>query len=67
MFINEMAKEIEAIENKITEIESKMDYIFRSFLPEDDGVMEMVMSLAEKITYLKDKKEKLEQTFWSLI
>lgn len=67
MFINEIAKEIEAIENKITEIESKMDYIFRSFLPEDDGVMEMVMSLAEKITYLKDKKEKLEQTFWSLI
>lgn len=44
-----------------------MDYIFRSFLPEDDGVMEIVMSLAEKITYLKDKKEKLEQTFWSLI
>lgn len=67
MFINEIAKEIEAIENKITEIESKMDYIFRSFLPEDDGVMEIVMSLAEKITYLKDKKEKLEQTFWSLI
>lgn len=60
MFINEIAKEIEAIE-------SKMDYIFRSFLPEDDGVMEMVISLAEKITYLKDKKEKLEQTFWSLI
>lgn len=67
MFRDKIAQEIERIERKITEFESKLDIIFKSSSPEDDGVMEMVMSLAEKITYLKDKKEKLKQTFWSLI
>ena len=67
MFRDKLAKEIEAIENKITDIESKMDFVFMSCSPDDDGVMEMVMSYAEKITHLKEKKEKLEQTFWSII
>lgn len=67
MFRDKIAKEIEEIENKITEIESKMDLIFKSSLPDDDGVMEAVMSYAEKITYLEEKKEKLEKTFWSLL
>lgn len=67
MFRDKLAKEIEEIENKITEFESKLDIIFKSSSPDDDGVMEAVMSCAEKITYLEEKKEKLEKTFWSLL
>lgn len=67
MFRNELAKEIEKIERKIQELESKMDFIFSNFSPEDDGAMESVMMLSENITYLKEKKEKLKETFWSLV
>lgn len=67
MFRDKLAKEIEAIESKITKFESKLDNIFKSSSPDDDGVMEAVMSYTEKITYLEDKKEKLETTFWSLL
>lgn len=67
MFINEIAQEIETLEGKILDFNDKLDFVFQTSLPDDDGAMETVMSLAEKITHLEKKKEKLEQTFWSLI
>lgn len=67
MFRDKIAQEIERVERKITEFENKLDIIFKSSSPDDDGVMEAVMSYTEKITYLEDKKEKLETTFWSLL
>lgn len=44
-FRDEIAKEIEAIETRKKDVESKLDYMFDNFTPEDDGVMEAVMSL----------------------
>lgn len=67
MFRNELAKEIEKVEKKIEELENKLDFVFSNFSPEDDGAMENVMLLSENITYLKEKKEKLKETFWSLV
>ena len=67
MFRNELAKEIEKIERKIQELESKLDFVFSNFEPEDDGAMESVMILSENIVFLKEKNEKLKETFWSLI
>lgn len=67
MFRNELAKEIEKIERKIQELESKMDFIFSNLSPEDDGAMESVMTLSENIVFLQEKNKKLKETFWSLI
>ena len=67
MFRNELAKEIEKIERKIQELESKMDFIFSNLSPEDDGAMESVMMLSENIVFLQEKNKKLKETFWSLI
>ncbi len=67
MFRNELAKEIEKVERKIQELESKMDFIFSNLSPEDDGAMESVMMLSENIVFLQEKNKKLKETFWSLI
>lgn len=67
MFRNELAKEIEKIERKIQELESKMDFVFSNLSPEDDGAMESVMMLSENIVFLQEKNKKLKETFWSLI
>ena len=67
MFRNELAKEIEKVERKIQELESKMDFIFSNFSPEDDGAMESVMMLSENIVFLQEKNKKLKETFWGLI
>lgn len=67
MFRNKLAKEIEKIEKRIVELENKLDFVFSHFSPEDEGVEEGVMLLSENIVFLKQKKEKLEETFWSLV
>ena len=67
MFRNELAKEIEKIERKIQELESKMDFVFSNLSPEDDGAMESVMMLSENIVFLQEKNKKLKETFWNLI
>ena len=67
MFRNKLAKEIEKIEKRIVELENKLDFVFSQFSPEDKGVEESVMLLSENIVFLKQKKEKLEETFWSLV
>lgn len=67
MFRNKLAKEIEKIEKRIVELENKLDFVFSHFSPEDKGVEESVMLLSENIVFLKQKKEKLEETFWNLV
>ena len=61
-FRDEIAKEIEAIETRKKDVESRLDY-----MPEDDGVMEAVMSLSEYIVNLGEKLNKLKETFWKLV
>lgn len=67
MFRNKLAKEIEKIEKRIEELENKLGFVFSHSSPEDTGVEESVMLLSENIVFLKQKKEKLEETFWSLV
>lgn len=62
MFRNELAKEIEKNERKIQELESKMDFIFSNFSPEDDGAMVSVMTLTENIVFLQEKNKKLKDS-----
>ena len=66
-FRDEIAKEIEAIETRKKDVESKLDYMFDNFTPEDDGVMEAVMSLSEYIVRLDEKLKNLKETFWKLV
>lgn len=35
-FRNEIAKEIESIESKLEELESRLDFVFNNFSPEED-------------------------------
>lgn len=67
MFRNEIAQEIEILEGKITEFNNKLDFIFKSSSIENDGVEATIMNLVATLSHLEKKKEKLEQTFWSLI
>lgn len=66
-FRDEIAKEIEAIETRKKDVESRLDYMFDNFTPEDDRVMEAVMSLSEYIVRLDEKLKKLKETFWKLV
>ena len=66
-FRNEIAKEIESIETRKKDVESRLDYMFDNFTPEDDGVMEAVMSLSEYIVNMDEKLNKLKETFWKLV
>lgn len=66
-FRDEIAKKIEAIETRKKDVESKLDYMFDNFTPEDDGVMEAVMSLSEYIVRLDEKLKNLKETFWKLV
>ena len=67
MFRNKLANEIEKIEKRIVELENKLDFVFSNFSPEDKGAECCIMSLSENIVFLRQKKEKLEETFWSLV
>lgn len=67
MFRNKLANEIEKIEKRIVELENKLDFVFSNFSPEDERVECCIMSLSENIVFLRQKKEKLEETFWSLV
>lgn len=66
-FRDEIAKEIEAIETRKKDVESRLDYMFDNFTPEDDGAEEAVMSLSEYIVRLDEKLKKLKETFWKLV
>lgn len=66
-FRDEIAKEIESIESKLEELESRLDFVFNNFSPEDDGAMESVMCLAEQIARLNEKQKNLKETFWKLV
>lgn len=66
-FRDEIAKEIEAIETRKKDVESRLDYMFDNFTLEDDGVEEAVMSLSEYIVRLDEKLKKLKETFWKLV
>lgn len=66
-FRDEIAKEIEAIETRKKDVESRLDYMFDNFTLEDDGVEEAVMSLSEYIVRLEEKLKKLKETFWKLV
>lgn len=67
MFECKIAKQIISLENQIRNMEDKLDYIFANSSPEDDGVMEMVMLLAENIICFNEKNSKLEKIFWELV
>lgn len=66
-FRDEIAKEIEAIETRKRDVESRLDYMFDNFTPEDDGVMESIMNLSEYIVRMDEKLKKLKETFWKLV
>ena len=66
-FRDEIAKEIEAIESKLEELESRFDFIFNNYSPEEKGIMESVTCLAEQIARLNEKQKNLKETFWKLV
>lgn len=66
-FRDEIAKEIESIESKLEELESRLDFVFNNFSPEEDGAMESAMYLAEQIFRLDEKQKNLKETFWKLV
>lgn len=59
-------KELIKVKHQIKECNRKIDELFKTHSPEDDGIMQAVDALVWEMCQLNKKKKELEHRFWEL-